>query len=136
MGDISKGRALGVRATEVIVTDLDRSIEFYTGVLGMKLQVEERRYNWVELGPDGDMGRLSLSEYREGGRRPGGPTGLILLVEDLNALYKRASNEGVVFTSPPGRRPWRGIVAKVLDLDDNEITLLDNQKVSPWMMGA
>lgn len=132
----SKGRALGVRSTEVVVTDLDRSIDFYTGILGLNLRLDERRYNWVELGPDEDMGLIALSEYRGEGRKPGGSTGLVLIVEDLNSFYKNALKDGVVFTSPPGRRPWRGVVAKVLDPDENEITLLDSKKVSPWMMGA
>jgi catechol 2,3-dioxygenase-like lactoylglutathione lyase family enzyme len=136
MRDQREGRAIGVRAASVVVRDFDRSIEFYTKILGLEVVLEERRYNWVELGPDREMGRLALAEYQGEGPEPGGRTGIILVVKDLNSLYRRAKSEGVVFLSPPGRRPWRGIVAELEDPDGNVITLMDEEMISPWLMGA
>lgn len=130
------GRAIGLRASSIVVTDLDRAIDFYSGVLGMVIRVDERRYNWVELGPEGSLGRLALTKKKDGGREPGGATGIMLLVEDIYSLFNRAKEKGAKFTLLPQRRPWRGIIAKIEDPDGNEITLLENEMVSKWMMGA
>lgn len=130
------GRVIGLRASSIVVTDLDKAIEFYSGVLGMKVRVDERRYNWVELGHEEPRGRLALTQQKDGKREPGGPTGIMLMVDDIHSLYKRAREKGVKFTLPPQRRPWRGIIAKIEDPDGNEVTLVDQEMVSPWMMGA
>jgi lactoylglutathione lyase len=130
------GRVIGLRASSIVVTDLDKAIDFYTGVLGMEVRVDERRYNWVELGPKGSLGRLALTQKKDGKREPGGPTGIMLLVDDIHSLFKRAKEKGAKFTLLPQRRLWRGIIAKIEDPDGNEITLLDSEMISQWMMGA
>jgi predicted enzyme related to lactoylglutathione lyase len=134
--DEETGRALGVRAIAIPVTDMDKAIEFYTTVLGMKVLVEERRYNWVEVGLRDDLGRIAITEQREGGRASGGPTGVILMVDDIHAVYRRATEMGARFNLPPQREPWRGIIARIEDPDGNELTLVDREMISPWMMGA
>jgi len=130
------GRAVGLRASSIVVTDLDRAIDFYTRILGMVVRVDERRYNWVELGPEESLGRLALTQKKDGMREPGGPTGIVLLVEDIHSLFKIAKEKGAKFILPPHRQPWRGVIARVEDPDGNEITLLDSEMVSQWMMGA
>lgn len=134
--DEQTGRALGVRAVAILVTNMDRAIDFYTRVLGMRVVVEERRYNWVEVGLRDDLGRIAITEQREGGRASGGPTGVVLMVNDIHALYRRATEMGAKFNLPPQRRPWGGIIARVEDPDGNEVTLIDREMISPWMMGA
>jgi lactoylglutathione lyase len=130
------GRVIGLRASSIVVTDLDKAIDFYSGVLGMVVRVDERRYNWVELGPEESLGRLALVQKKDGKREPGGPTGIMLLVDDIYSLIDKAKEKGAKFTLPPQRRPWRGVIAKIEDPDGNEITLLDCEMVSQWIMGA
>jgi catechol 2,3-dioxygenase-like lactoylglutathione lyase family enzyme len=110
------------------VTDLDRSVDWYTSVLGMELvhrQLQDNEYTRTLVGipdavleiaqlklPGVDPGLsthvLELVEYRH---PPGVPLDLstqnvgvahfAFLVDDVNERYRRMARLGVEFCSPP-----------------------------------
>lgn len=111
------------------VRDIDKSVDWYTRVLGLELvhrQRQENAYTQVLVGipgavlevaqlklptvnPPFSTHMLELIEYVEGAddrpfdmktNRVGAPH-LALLVTDIHARYERMKAEGVVFRNPP-----------------------------------
>lgn len=142
----------GVWHFSFTVGDMDRSVDFYTRVLGLELvhrQEQSNEYTRALVGfPDASLciaqlrvpGQprgtsshdLELVEYVAprgtpygGGRNRPGAAHLAFAVEDAHAEYDRLRNEGVTFVSPP-----QAITAGVnaggytcYFLDPDEITL-------------
>lgn len=117
------GLISGVDHVGVTVTDLDRSIKFYTEVLECTVVVEQEKrggYLAAIVGyPDADVRmahlqlpgsspRLELFEYRVPRTAPrdleprnAGNAHVCFVVDDLSALYERLVEHGVVTMSPP-----------------------------------
>ena len=128
--------AVGPGSMPLLVSDMDRALHFYTEVLGLHLLLDARKKHWVELGAAQDVGRIALTLERDGRMVKPCSTGVVLVVDDMRRILERASQKGVVFTLLPQRRPWGGLVAKLMDPDHNEITLLDRNLIGRWSMSA
>jgi catechol 2,3-dioxygenase-like lactoylglutathione lyase family enzyme len=112
----------GVRHAGITVSDLDRSLEFYCGLLGLELRIrrlyEEREIAEIVAVPEatawdiaflrvpGSDVEIELLEYRGCERtpvvaRPSDPGGghFALHVNDIDALYADLSARGVAFRS-------------------------------------
>tara|TARA_B100000315_G_scaffold138937_1_gene127954 strand:- start:398 stop:841 length:444 start_codon:yes stop_codon:yes gene_type:complete len=109
--------------TGFVVKDLDKSIDFYTNVLGMELGGRMERQgeyiNQVLAFPDahikgafidkGEGGhRLELIQYinpasgqSKFNRNDVGASHLAFYVEDMDRLYSEASQRGCTFNNPP-----------------------------------
>lgn len=109
----------------IVVSDLDRSVRFYTGLLGfVKVKRTELHGEWIErivglkgvhadcvyLNPSGGGPRIELLCYRtpEGAALPEtarantiGLRHLALRVSDIDATYDRLKQVGVTFIAPP-----------------------------------
>jgi lactoylglutathione lyase len=88
----------GMRTVGVPVTDQDRALRFYTGTLGLDLQVdapiEQLGARWIEVAPSG--GGTSIALVRAGDRLPTGvETGIRLTTADAAALHGDLSGQGV-----------------------------------------
>lgn len=105
------------------VADLERSLEFYAGLLGLELRARSTTsepyiaelvgYPGVELnvaflGIPGSEHWLELLEYRNVDRQPvdaatanPGTAHICLTVKDLSGLYERLVAARVAFVSPP-----------------------------------
>ena len=117
---MGKDVATRVWVSSVSVSDFDRALEFYQGALGFPVQLEARKFGWMEVGPDEPLCKigLSLSEEPKNGITR---TGIVLEVEDMEAFAERLRSHKVKFTREPVERPWGGIAADFLDPDGNEI---------------
>jgi catechol 2,3-dioxygenase-like lactoylglutathione lyase family enzyme len=66
---------IGIRAVGVPVTDQDRAVEFYVGVLGLEKRfdapVEQLGGRWIEVAPHGSATTIALVPAR-----PGAPVGV------------------------------------------------------------
>jgi predicted enzyme related to lactoylglutathione lyase len=120
-----RGNLLGVSTVAVPVRDLARAIAFYENMLGLTLQRDSRTENWVELGPAGMLGRIALYVPDKEGRRPGGPTGIILATESVFDLHRKLTDRGVRFALKPEKRLIGGVMAIFLDQDDNQIAVVE-----------
>lgn len=126
-----------INHTMLPVSDLDRSVDFYTGLLGMKLarrNVSEARKVAVGLVGygDGTSGPFLELTQKLGDDRPScvSPTGVHIGIDvsDLRALCRTLEKEGVSFirplgpTSRPGSRELRAWIA---DPDGHELELAE-----------
>ena len=127
--------------TMLRVGDLQRSIEFYTNVLGMKLlrtsENPEYKYSlaFVGYGPETDEAVIELTynwdlEDYQGGRNFGH---LAFAVEDIYAACQRLADGGVVINRPPRD----GHMAFVRSPDQISIELLQKGEplapAEPWV---
>ncbi|MCA8960812.1 MAG: VOC family protein [Planctomycetes bacterium] len=105
----------------IFVSDMDRAVDFYTNVLGLKLRMRAENF-WAEVQAGSDM-VIGLHPRSENALPPG-TEGCIHLgftvSEDLEELEKRLAGHHVKFSGPikddgPGR------FAEIRDFDGNRI---------------
>ena len=102
-----------VSVVSVLVTDVDRAIEFYCSKLGWQKTMDvpmgdEAR--WVTVAPPDEKTSFTLTK---GGPmwspdKVGGFSGVILEVDDVFATHDELQRRGVEFAEPPRMEPWGG----------------------------
>jgi catechol 2,3-dioxygenase-like lactoylglutathione lyase family enzyme len=116
------------------VQSVDRSIEFYGGKLGLKVEWNAAlapAFAMVRLGI-GTIGLLSLDEARKEGveeMTPAQKRGIHveLSTDDLDGLYEELKAKGVTFHRPPHDEPWERSAA-ALDLDGYCVELAQGRR--------
>jgi lactoylglutathione lyase len=115
----------------LVVTDLDRSLEFYAGTLGLPLGHRSGQYAQF------DTGRTRLALYqreamaatlgRNLGRPDPGAPGFELgfKVRDIDAAFEELLAAGAEPVSRPVDRPWGQRTAYIHDPDGYLIELVD-----------
>ena len=108
------------------VTSLDRSIEWYTSVLGMTLLYRRDDIGWCELTTAVDKVNVGLSEVEEAGGK-GGAT-LTFGVSDIDAAKAALDAAGV--RQDGGIRDIPGLVRLITlyDPDDNALMLYQDMQ--------
>jgi glyoxylase I family protein len=110
------------------VTDLERSIEFYTKVLGFELEhraggafasVLRGNLRLILSGP-GSSGARPMPDGRK--QEPGGWTRIVLYVDDLEKLIASLAKDGVRFRNEVEAGPG-GTQIQIEDPDGNPIEL-------------
>lgn len=137
----------GMNHVGISVSSLDRSIEFYRDLLGMKVVVRSMfggdKYEAV-LGLKGARGeaallrlgdiQVELFQFESPAPKPGnrtrpvcdhGITHFCLQVTDLRGEYERLSAAGVVFHCPPQEFVGNAITTYGRDPDGNVFELLE-----------
>jgi len=105
------------------VSDVERAIAFYTDKFGFHADVDQpmgdKRY--VQLTPPGSACSISfgvgITETK-----PGAIDGLLLAVEDIQAVYKALTDKGVE-VSEPKTEAWGSTHSYLSDPDGNRWTL-------------
>jgi len=105
------------------VTDVDRAKTFYVEKFGFHADVDQplgdKRY--VQLTPPGSACSISLGiGITE--TKPGGIDGLLLVVGDIQAVYKDLSGRGVEL-SEPKMEAWGSTHSYLSDPDGNRWTI-------------
>ena len=93
------------------VESVERSIEFYEGKLGMKVEWNAvPAFAMLRIGA-GTIGLLSVAEARKEGVPDSTPEQkraihVELSTDDLDGLYEELKTKGVEFHQPPHDEPW------------------------------
>lgn len=113
-------------AVRVFVTDWERSLHFYSEILGIPIAFRGDDMGWAEL-ETGDA-KLALERMDpndpEAEKLIGRFVGASLQVDDIAGTYSSLVERGVEFLTPPEQQPWGGTLAHFLDPDRNVLTLL------------
>jgi len=96
------------------VQSVDRAVEFYGGMLGLKVEVNASpAFALIRVGGDsgGTIGLLSLNESQKEGVEPSTPAQKRAIhvefsTDDLDALYEELKAKGMHFHTPPHDEPW------------------------------
>ena len=122
-----RGNVTRIWLASIPVSDLSEAVDFYTQILGLKLQLESSEINWAEVGPDEPSSKIALYVPSAGdARQPGGPSGVVLETDSIFEFHRKLVDEEVVFKLKPERRPWGGLLAIFLDPDGNEIEVVED----------
>ena len=135
------GITFRIRHTMMPVSDLDRSIDFYTRLFGMDIQrlraAPERseRVAYVGYGSDDDSHALELIQIGAPSENPKmAPWSghVAIFVSDLYKFCEKLKAEGVKFTQEPGpNRPGsKDLVAFITDRDGYTLELTERHSKS------
>lgn len=117
----------------VFVSDLQKSLDFYTGVLGMELDYTDKEY-WAQFKSGEDVSlaieKCHPDRIEEGSKLVGRFVGVTLMVDDIADQYQRLSSKGVKFSGKPEKQCFGGTLAHLHDLDGNVLTLMEEAKQS------
>jgi predicted enzyme related to lactoylglutathione lyase len=116
----------------VPVSNQDRAKQFYVDLLGLECTIDApfgpgRR--WIQVAPKGSKTSLALVTWFEN-MTPGGISGLVLVVDDLDTTYAELVARGVVFEKPPYTEPF-GKFALLNDPDGNRFVLSQQEPIDP-----
>ncbi|WP_328929403.1 VOC family protein [Streptomyces sp. NBC_00190] len=110
------------------VTDQDRALAFYTGVLDFEVRADRQvgPMRWLQVAPRGAQTVFTLSGPGMGDFTPGSARGIMLVTADVDADCARLVAAGVE-VSGPDDAPW-GRMAGLRDLDGNGLMLLTEKE--------
>lgn len=91
------------------VADMDKAVKFYRDVLGFQVKFESP--GWSEF----LTGETTLALHAASDRNPAGRVELGFTVGDVEAFYRDFSAKGVVFTMPPKKQDFGGLLAQFVD---------------------
>ena len=120
-----------IYSTTVIVSDQDAAIEFYVGVLGFEVKLDNSMgegFRFVTVAPVGAetelvLGSTNMFDIAQG---KGIENGITLVVDSVDATYAELSAKGVNFPRLPEDLPWGGRGAWLADPDGNQFFLVEN----------
>jgi len=118
----------------VLVSDMNRAIQFYRDKLGLPLKFESP--NWTEfqsgattLALHGGGVKAGHPVHGDGKEKFAGSCSIGFNVEDLNQAYQALQGKGVKFIMPPTQQDKEGIkLAVCLDPDGLPISLAQAMK--------
>jgi len=114
----------GVKFVSIPVSDQDRALAFYTGVLGFRLLTDQPfndKQRWLELGIQGCDTRVVLFQFGDK-LQPGGQLNITLWADDVESTAQEMKAKGVEFVMEPKRMPY-GTTSIFKDVEGNSIVL-------------
>lgn len=119
-----------IHSTTVVVSDLDRALDFYTNTLGWEKAMDNDMgggMRWLTVMPPGAQTQLVLGSVAMQGEgiKPGQWTGITLAAKDIDATYETLTARGVKFKEPVQTMPWGQKATWFYDLDGNEFFLAE-----------
>jgi len=91
------------------VADMGKAVKFYRDVLGLELKFEPPGWSGFVTGKS----TLALQAASEKNRA--GEVELGFTVGDVEAFYRDMSAKGVLFTMPPKKQDFGGVLAQFID---------------------
>ncbi len=109
----------------IFVSSVEASKAFYRDILGFELVEENPHFTEYTL----PGGRLYVEEKNPSRAKGfdsvhiGGPTGVVLAVENIRAIVEELRSKGVQVIIEPVEQVWGGWNAVIADSDGNEFIL-------------
>jgi len=94
------------------VTDMNKAVEFYRDTLGLPLRFESP--SWSEFATGG----TTLALHPASDKNPAGKVEFGFTVADVQAFYRDMSAKGVLFSIPPKKQDFGGLLAQFVDSED------------------
>jgi lactoylglutathione lyase len=91
------------------VADMDKAVKFYRDVLGLQLKFESP--DWSEF----VTGETTLALHPASDKNPAGKIELGFTVADVEVFYRDMSAKGVLFSMPPKKQDFGGVLAQFVD---------------------
>ncbi len=119
-----------IHSATIIVTDIDRAVDFYTNKLGFQITVDAQpspEMRFVTVNPQGSPTGIALgqADWFEPARPAGGTSGFNFSTKDIDATYADLSAKGVEFTGPVQTEAWGQKTTWIIDPDGNQIYLVE-----------
>jgi lactoylglutathione lyase len=101
----------GTRLKYVIkfVADMEKAVKFYRDMLGLTVKFESP--GWSEF----VTGDTTLALHPASDKNPAGKVELGFTVADVEAFYHEISAKGVLFSMPPKKQDFGGVLAQFVD---------------------
>src|ERR1700747_3396837 len=87
------------------VADMDKAVKFYRDVVGLTLKFESP--GWSEF----VTGETTVAVHPASDKNPAGKVELGFIVADVEAFYRDMSAKGVLFSMPPKKQDFGGVLA-------------------------
>src|ERR1700751_5852225 len=91
------------------VADMAKAVKFYRDVVGLTLKFESP--GWSEF----VTGETTLALHPASDKNPAGKVELGFTVADVEAFYRNMSAKGVLFSMPPKKQDFGGVLAQFVD---------------------
>ena len=91
------------------VADMDKAVKFHSDVLGLTLKFQSP--GWSEF----VTGETTLALHPASDKNPAGKIELGFTVPDVEAFYRDMSAKGVLFSMPPKKQDFGGVLAQFVD---------------------
>ncbi|MGJ5820795.1 PP2C family protein-serine/threonine phosphatase [Paludibaculum fermentans] len=127
---------LSIHHVHLYVGDLDRSLHFFTQLLGLRLIFDyeaETVGRFIAVAPRDGTAILGLLTPRPGTPEHDliGRSGhTVFVTDDIQAKYEEWIKRGVIFRSGPAETDWGGVFATLTDPDGNSFALMSHNELS------
>ena len=91
------------------VADMDNAVRFYRDTLGLPLKFQSP--GWSEF----VTGETTLALHPASDKNPAGKVELGFTVADVETFYRDMSAKGVLFSMPPKKQDFGGVLAQFVD---------------------
>jgi predicted enzyme related to lactoylglutathione lyase len=91
------------------VSDMGKAVKFYREVLGLQLKFESP--GWSEF----LTGETTFALHPASDKNPAGKVELGFTVPDVEAFYSEMTAKGVLFSMPPKKQDFGGVLAQFVD---------------------
>src|SRR2546427_12064740 len=91
------------------VADMEKAVKFHRDVLGLRLKFESP--GWSEFA----TGETTLALHPASDKNPAGKVEFGFTVANVEAFYRDMSAKGVLFSIPPRKQDFGGLLAQFVD---------------------
>lgn len=117
-----------IHSASVVVSDQQAALDFYVDTLGWEKRIDQvvsPEYRFVTVAPVGGDAELALDPPGISDRKPGGDSGISLIVTDIEATHQSLLDKGVTFTKPLETMPWGPKATWLEDPDGNTFFFIE-----------
>jgi len=113
----------GIHLSWIIVSDLEKAIEYYTNVIGLTLMEKHPQFGWAELsGPNGS--RFGVAVAQDDNGLTAGVNAIVTISIDSVEEFKKEKKDSVEFLGEPQVIPGHVILQMCRDSDGNHFQVV------------